>query len=72
VVASTIALMKFDCSVSERVCDALAPSDVATAWRLPVEPWVYTVDTNGVIIHSFEGVIGDAELDAAILEIDAD
>jgi hypothetical protein len=37
-----------------------------------VEPWVYTVDTNGVIIHSFEGVIGDAELDAAILEIDAD
>jgi hypothetical protein len=50
----------------------LQPSDAATAWRLPVEPWVYTVDTNGVIIHSFEGVIGDAELDAAILEIDAD
>lgn len=50
----------------------LQPSDIATAWRLPVEPWVYTVDTNGVIIHSFEGVIGDAELDAAILEIDAD
>ena len=50
----------------------LQPSDVATAWRLPVEPWVYTVDSNGVIIHSFEGVIGDAELDAAIKEIDAD
>jgi hypothetical protein len=50
----------------------LQPNDVATAWRLPVEPWVYTVDANGVIIHSFEGVIGDAELDAAIKEIDAD
>jgi hypothetical protein len=25
-----------------------------------------------VIINSFEGVIGDAELEAAILEIDAD
>jgi hypothetical protein len=50
----------------------LQPNEVATAWRLPVEPWVYTVDANGVIIHSFEGVIGDAELDAAIKEIDAD
>jgi hypothetical protein len=50
----------------------LQPSAVATAWRLPVEPWIYTVDGNGVIIHSFEGVIGDAELDAAIKEIDAD
>ena len=50
----------------------LQPSAVATAWRLPVEPWIYTVDTNGIIIHSFEGVIGDAELDAAIEEVDAD
>lgn len=50
----------------------LQPNAVASAWRLPVEPWIYTVDTNGVIIHSFEGVIGDAELDAAIREIDAD
>lgn len=50
----------------------LQPNEVATAWRLPVEPWIYTVDANGIIIHSFEGVIGDAELDAAIKEIDAD
>ena len=50
----------------------LQPIEVATAWRLPVEPWIYTVDSSGVIIHSFEGVIGDAELDAAIKEIDAD
>ena len=44
----------------------------ASAWKLPVEPWIYTVDTNGIVIHSFEGVIGAAELDAAIKEIDAD
>ena len=50
----------------------LQPNDVATAWRLPVEPWLYTVDANGIILHSFEGVIGAAELDAAIKEIDAD
>ncbi len=35
VVASTIALTKFDCSVSERDSAALAPSDVATAcWNV--------------------------------------
>ncbi len=50
----------------------LQPSEVARAWRLPVEPWIYTVDSNGMIIHSFEGVIGAEEMDAAIKEIDAD
>lgn len=50
----------------------LQPNEVATAWHLPVEPWIYTVNTNGIVIHSFEGVIGAAELDAAIKEIDAD
>ena len=50
----------------------LQPNEAARAWRLPVEPWIYTVDGNGIVIHSFEGVIGDDELDAAIKEIDAD
>ena len=50
----------------------LQPNGAASAWQLPVEPWIYTVDSNGVVIHSFEGVIGAAELDAAIKEIDAD
>lgn len=50
----------------------LQPNEAASAWQLPVEPWIYTVDSNGVVIHSFEGVIGAAELDAAIKEIDAD
>ena len=35
VVASTIEFTKFDCSVSERVSEALAPSEVATAcWKV--------------------------------------
>ena len=50
----------------------LQANGAASAWQLPVEPWLYTVDSNGIIIHSFEGVIGAAELDAAIKEIDAD
>jgi hypothetical protein len=50
----------------------LQANGAASAWRLPVEPWIYTVDSNGIVIHSFEGVIGAAELDAAIKEIDAD
>jgi len=50
----------------------LQANETASAWRLPVEPWIYTVDTNGIVIHSFEGVIDAAELDAAIKEIDAD
>ena len=50
----------------------LQPNEAARACRLPVEPWIYTVDGNGIVIHSFEGVIGDDELDAAIKEIDAD
>ena len=50
----------------------LQANEAASAWQLPVEPWIYTVDSNGIVIHSFEGVIGAAELDAAIKEIDAD
>ena len=50
----------------------LQANGAASAWRLPVEPWIYTVDSSGNVIHSFEGVIGAAELDAAIKEIDAD
>lgn len=50
----------------------IQPNDAARAWQLPAEPWIYTVDSNGKVIHSFEGVIGAAELDAAIKEIDAD
>lgn len=50
----------------------LQPNPITNAWRLPVEPWLYTVNSKGIIIHSFEGVIGAADLDAAIKEIDAD
>ncbi|RLT48192.1 MAG: hypothetical protein DWI65_04075 [Candidatus Limnocylindrus sp. ZSMar2m-chloro-G89] len=50
----------------------LQANGAASAWKLPVEPWIYVVDSNGIVSHSFEGVIGAAELDAAIKEIDAD
>lgn len=50
----------------------LQANEAANAWRLPVEPWIYTVDSNGIVTRSFEGVISAAELDAAIKEIGAD
>lgn len=48
----------------------LQPNAIADAWRLPVEPWIYTVGTDGVIIRSYDGVISPAELDAALAELE--
>lgn len=50
--------------------NALQPNAIADAWRLPVEPWIYTVGTDGVIIRSYDGVISPAELDAALAELE--
>ncbi len=39
----------------------------ATAeWGLPSEPWVFVVDSSGVVTASFEGAASDGELTAAI------
>jgi hypothetical protein len=40
-------------------------------WGLLSEPWVFTVDADGIVRGSFEGVLGEDELKAAIEEIAA-
>ena len=37
-----------------------------TEWRLPTEPWVFVVDSNGVIRERFEGSASVEELEAAV------
>ncbi len=40
-------------------------------WGILSEPWVFAVDRNGIVRGSFEGVVGEAELQAVIKEIAA-
>jgi hypothetical protein len=47
----------------------LQPVDAVNAWGLVSEPWIFTVDRDGIIRGSFEGVVGVDELKAAIAAI---
>jgi len=47
----------------------LQPVDAVNQWKLLSEPWIFTVDANGIIQGSFEGVVGVDELTAAIAKI---
>ena len=49
----------------------LQPNPIAEAWRLPVEPWIFTVGPDGTILRSYEGVVSLEELDAALEELAA-
>lgn len=44
----------------------LQATDTTNAWGILSEPWVFVVDRNGIVTGSFEGVVGAAELKAAI------
>jgi len=44
----------------------LTPAGPTVAWGLLSEPWVFVVDGAGFVTGSFEGVIADSELRAAI------
>lgn len=44
----------------------LTPIPVMSEWGLVTEPWVFVMDGNGVVTASFEGIIGQAELEAAL------
>jgi hypothetical protein len=39
-------------------------------WGLLSEPWIFVVDGDGIVRGSFEGVIGEAELERALAEIE--
>ena len=47
----------------------LQPVPVVSEWGLLSDPWVFTVDADGVVRGSFEGVVGEDELKAAIAKI---
>ncbi len=47
----------------------LQPVEAVNQWKLLSEPWVFTVDSSGIVRGSFEGVVGDDELKAAIAQI---
>ena len=47
----------------------LQPVDAVNQWGILSEPWVFTVDKDGIVQGSFEGVVGEDELKTAIQEI---
>jgi hypothetical protein len=47
----------------------LQPVEAVNTWGILTEPWVFTVDSSGVVRGSFEGVVGEDELKAAVAEI---
>ncbi len=47
----------------------LQPVEAVKQWGLLSEPWIFTVDRDGIIRGSFEGVVGVDELTAAIADI---
>lgn len=44
----------------------LTPVDSVTAWGLVSEPWIFVVDRDGIVRGSFEGIVRDEELKAAL------
>ncbi|MGF1598721.1 MAG: thioredoxin family protein [Acidimicrobiales bacterium] len=44
----------------------LQPVALMTEWGIVTEPWVFIVDGDGVISASFEGIVGEAELEQAL------
>lgn len=48
----------------------LTPTQATNEWHLPTEPWVFVVDRNGVVTHSFMLIFSDEELDAAMAEVE--
>jgi hypothetical protein len=50
---------------------SLQPNLIVDAWQVPVEPWIFTVGSDGRILRSLEGVVSLEELDAALAELAA-
>ncbi len=50
---------------------ALQATDTTNAWGLLTEPWIFAVDRAGIVRGSYELIVSDAELDAALAAITA-
>lgn len=44
----------------------LDPVDAIAAWSLPSEPWVFVIDSDGIVTARFEGALGAEELRRAL------
>lgn len=47
----------------------LTPAAATLEWKLLSEPWIFVVDGDGIIRASFEGIVSEAELEAAFAEV---
>jgi hypothetical protein len=48
---------------------ATAESPTVTAWKLPSEPWLFTVDGAGTIVNRLDTAMGKQEMQAALDEL---
>ena len=44
----------------------LVPVAATIEWGLPSEPWIFVVDRDGIVTGSFEGIVSEEELQAAV------
>jgi len=42
------------------------PVAATIEWGLPSEPWIFVVDRDGLVTASFEGIVSEEELQAAV------
>lgn len=45
---------------------SLVPIEAMLDWQLATEPWIFVVDGDGLVSASFEGIVGQDELDSAL------
>lgn len=65
--------LKFKDGALQPALDAnggLVPVSSVVEWGLPSEPWIYVIDTDGVVRASFEGIVSEAELEAAVSAVE--
>lgn len=48
----------------------LTPTAATSTWRLLAEPWVFVVDSNGIVTASFMLIFSDEELEAAVSAVE--
>lgn len=50
--------------------DQLQAAPATDEWGLLSEPWIFVVDSGGIVRGSFEGVVGQEELERALAEVE--
>jgi hypothetical protein len=50
----------------EELPEQLIPVEAMTEWKLPTEPWVFVMDSDGKVAEKYEGVMAPEELRSAL------